>query len=105
MGHFVSSPREREKEIEKIVEDMKERDRGERKMNKSEETEEIKQESQDGPVSLTWLPDKFQSIGLLVLKKKFNIDFQDGGHLGFPIRTIFATFDLQVNSILPKKFE
>ena len=23
--------------------------------------------------------------------KKFNIDFQDGGHLGFPIRTIFAT--------------
>ena len=40
MGHFVSSPRERE--IEEIVEEMKERDRGERKMNESEETEEIK---------------------------------------------------------------
>ena len=30
MGHFVSSPREREKEIEEIVEEMKERDREER---------------------------------------------------------------------------
>ena len=33
VGHFVSSPREREKrdrEIEEIVEEMKERDRGER---------------------------------------------------------------------------
>ena len=30
VGHFVSSPREREKEIEKIVEEMKERDREER---------------------------------------------------------------------------
>ena len=30
MGHFVSSPREREKEIEEIVEEMKERDRDER---------------------------------------------------------------------------
>ena len=28
-GHFVSSPREREKEIEEIVEEMKERDREE----------------------------------------------------------------------------
>ena len=37
MGHFVSSPREREKR--EIVEDMKEMDRGERKMNDSEETE------------------------------------------------------------------
>ena len=36
-GHFVLSPRERE-----IVEEMKERDRQERKMNDSEETEEIK---------------------------------------------------------------
>ena len=34
MGHFVLSPRE------EIVE-MKERDKGERKMNESEETEEI----------------------------------------------------------------
>ena len=30
MGHFVSSPKERGKEIEEIVEDMKERDREER---------------------------------------------------------------------------
>ena len=30
------------KEIEEIVEEMKERDMGERKMNESEETEEIK---------------------------------------------------------------
>ena len=49
-------------------------------------------------------PDKFESIGLSV-QKKFNIDFQDGGHLGFPIRRILATADLQVTSILPMKFE
>ena len=44
MGHLVSSPREREKRDRKIVEEMKERDTGEiaRKMNESEETEEIK---------------------------------------------------------------
>ena len=30
VGHFVSSPREREKKIEEIVEEMKERDREER---------------------------------------------------------------------------
>ena len=29
----------------------------------------------------------FQSAGLSVLEKKFNTDFQDGGHFGFPIRT------------------
>ena len=45
----------------------------------------------------------FESVGLLV--QKFNIDFQDVGHLGFPIRTILATFDLQVTLILPMKFE
>ena len=45
------------------------------------------------------------SVGFLAEEKKFNIDFQDGSHLGFPIRTILATFDLQVTSILPKKFE
>ena len=60
-----------------------------------------KQEGQDGPVSLTWLPDKFVSVGLSVQEKKFNIEFQDGGHLGFPIRTILATFDLQATSIFP----
>ena len=35
----------------------------------------------------------------------FNIEFKDSGHLGFPIRMILATFDLQVTSILPLKFE
>ena len=45
----------------------------------------------------------FESVGLLV--QKFNIDFQDVGHLGFPIGTIFATFDLQVTLILPMKSE
>ena len=33
----------------------------------------------------------FNSIGLLVQEKKFNIDFQDDG---FRIRMILATFDL-----------
>ena len=46
----------------------------------------------------------FESIGLLVQEKKFNIDFQDVSHLGFLIRTILATFDLQVTSICPIKF-
>ena len=35
------------------------------------------------------------------------IDFQDGGHgghLGFPISTILAIFDLQVTLIVPSKF-
>ena len=45
----------------------------------------------------------FESVGLLV--QKFNIDFQDVGHLGFPIVTILATFDLQVTLILPMKSE
>ena len=64
----------------------------------------MKQEDQDGSVLLTWLPDKFESIGFSV-QKKFNIDFQDSGHLGFPIRTILATVDLQVTSILLMNFE
>ena len=47
----------------------------------------------------------FEPVGLSVQEKKFNIDFQDGGHLGFPIRTILAKFfDLQVTSILPMEF-
>ena len=45
-----------------------------------------------------------ESIGLLVQEKKFNIDFQDRGHLEFPIRIILATSDLQVTSIRPMKF-
>ena len=46
----------------------------------------------------------FKSDGLSVQEKKFNIDFQDGGHLRFPIRIILVTFDLQVTLILPTKF-
>ena len=46
----------------------------------------------------------FKSIGLSVQKKKFNIDFQDGDHLRFPIRKILVTFNLQVTLILPMKF-
>ena len=48
-----------------------------------------------------------ESIGLSVLEKKRKIDFQDGGHgghLGFPIGTILAMFDLQVTPMLPSKF-
>ena len=48
-----------------------------------------------------------QSICLSVQEKKRKIDFQDGchgGHLGFPIGTILAIFDLQVTPMLPSKF-
>ena len=41
-----------------------------------------------------------ESVGISV-REKFNIDFQDGGHLEFPIRTILTTFDLEVTLILP----
>ena len=40
-------------------------------------------------------------------EKKRKIDFQDGchgGHLGFPIGTNLATFDLQVTPMLPSNF-
>ena len=47
----------------------------------------------------------YRSIDLSVQEKNFNIDFQDGGHLGFPIRMFLATFDLQVTSTLPMKFQ
>ena len=33
----------------------------------------------------------FESVCLSVIEK-FNIDFQDGGQFGLPIRTILATF-------------
>ena len=57
----------------------------------------------------------FESIGLSVHKKKFKIDFQDGGyggHLGFPIRMILAIFlsashpdiSYQVSSLLAFRF-
>ena len=50
------------------------------------------------------LPKKFAVSGLSVQKKKWKIDFQDGGHLGFPIGIISAIFDLQVTLMLPSKF-
>ena len=37
--------------------------------------------------------------------KKEKIDFQDGGHLRFPIRMILAIFDLKVAPMLPTKFQ
>ena len=48
-----------------------------------------------------------EAIGLSVQEKKRKIDFQDDGHdghLGFPIGTILATFDLLVTPMLPSKF-
>ena len=36
---------------------------------------------------------------------KYNKHKQDCSHLGFPIRMILATVDLQVTSILPMNFE
>ena len=45
-----------------------------------------------------------ESIGLSVQEKNRKIDFQDGGHLGFPIGTILAIFYLQVTPMLPSKF-
>ena len=36
---------------------------------------------------------------------KYNKHKQDGSHLGFPIRMILSTTDLQVTSILPMNFE
>ena len=40
-------------------------------------------------------------------RRSEKIDFQDGGHgghLGFPIGTILAIFDLQVTLMLPTKY-
>ena len=54
-------------------------------------------------MSLNRSPDyqtNFESTGLFVQEKKFNRDFQDGSHLGFPIRIFLASVDLQVTSIL-----
>ena len=45
-----------------------------------------------------------ESIGLSVQEKKRKIDFQYGGHLGFPISRILAIFDLQVTPMPPSKF-
>ena len=49
-----------------------------------------------------------ESIGLSVQEKKRKTDFKDGGHgdhLGFPIGTILAIFDLQVTTMLPTKYQ
>ena len=53
------------------------------------------------------LPTKFQVNWLLELGEEGKKDFQDGhhgSHLGFPISTILAIFDLQVDPMLPTKF-
>ena len=47
-------------------------------------------------------------MGLSIQEKQFKIDFQDGncgGHIGFPIRTILAIFDLQVTLMTLTKFQ
>ena len=46
------------------------------------------------------LPTSFKSTDFSVQEKKQKID---GGHLGFPIGTILAMFDLQVTLMLPTK--
>ena len=51
------------------------------------------------------LPTKLESIGISVQEKKRKIDFQDGGHLGFPIGMILAIFYLQVTLTLPTKYQ
>ena len=53
-------------------------------------------------------PDSQTSLSQLAFRFKRRIsmfDFQDCGHLGFPIRIILAAFDLQVTPILQMKFK
>ena len=38
-----------------------------------------------------------------MVQEKRKIDFQDDRHLGFPIETILAIFDLQVTMMIPTK--
>ena len=57
----------------------------------------------DLPVVKYFLPS-FETTGLSVQETKGKIDFQDGGHPGFPFGEILATFNLQVTMILPIKF-
>ena len=49
------------------------------------------------------LPSKF-GVNWPFGSEEAKIDFQDGGHLGFPIGTILAIFDLQVTLMLPTKY-
>ena len=51
------------------------------------------------------LPTKFQVNWPFGSGEEEKIDFQYGGHLGFPIGTILAIFDLQDTSMLPIKFQ
>ena len=53
-------------------------------------------------MSRYFLPS-FEPNGIYVPEKKSKIDFQDGGHLEFPIVTILAIFDLQVALVFPSK--
>ena len=50
------------------------------------------------------LPTKFGVNWPFGSGDEVKIDFQDGGHLGFPIGTILAIFDLQVTPMLPTDF-
>ena len=53
------------------------------------------------------LPSKFGVNWPFGSREEAKKDFQDGrhgGHLGFPIGMILATFDLQVTLMLPSKF-
>ena len=53
------------------------------------------------------LPTKFWVNWPFTSGQEAKIDFQDGchgGHLGFPIKTILATFQVQVTPMLPTKF-
>ena len=52
------------------------------------------------------LPTKFQVNWLFQFRRRSKkIDFQDAcSHLGFPIKTILAIFDVQVTPLLPAKF-
>ena len=50
----------------------------------------------------------FKTTGILFQEKRLKIDFQDdghSGHLGFPIGTILAIFNVQVTPMLPTKFQ
>ena len=49
------------------------------------------------------LPTKFQVSWPFVQEKR--IDFQDGRHLGFLIRTLLAIFVLQDTLMFPTKFQ
>ena len=51
------------------------------------------------------LPTKFQINWSFGSREEAKIDFQDGGHLVFPIGTILAIFDNQVDPMFPTKFQ